>query len=742
MTPVLQASSFTITSPNQEEVYSFEPLILNGGESALLLLASDFAREVFFNTVTGSMDRRHSGWKTEGDISNLCGRGPEAQQTVLVSRNPENQLSACFKTTRLELALPQALRGRSTETQWITTEFLLPVLGLSFAANLRADTLSTGQKQRLVLGSALSVCSGLLLVDSPLEFIDSGYRTKLLSFILQFCRARNVACIFAASGEASVCTHAFTKCLRARSEGNRVLAAMGRRTEFPHEATTQARVRPEILVIHELHYTVPTSAVRLYGGLSITGSPGEGIVICGPNGSGKSTLAHIIAGDITPSAGTVRVDGIAAADWFERGSPQLSLAFPDPDLTLTRKDVRGELDAVSAGSMTARAFHEVLSLLQLDRKVSINPFDLDWQSRRRLSLAKAIKAARAILYIDEPAADADFSERQALANVLDLCRSHGLLVIVATNDETLARAIGFERVMFLPAAEYSNASTAPSAKRLKASLSPLTTSAEANYASAWLARTPEFSLFWSKFVYPQLSAIFDGVPKGRSCILVDLGCGHGMHTALVRRLLQERDVVVEAAMGVDRNHHLVQMAREVFGAPENLEFEQLDLTDEAALDTLAQRLNQKQLDLIFVSFFVLHDISSLNAVGKLLKKTQVTNGMFVSVLLSPDWVRRSSEVRNQQFPSEIAALDHEACDWKWVGSYPVSVEDEQKLLIPYYFRELSQYEGLLHEGWVNVRAITQSNNNCGNHSGIAPALCRTDEICFVSTDYRIHETPP
>ena len=56
------------------------------------------------------------------------------------------------------------------------------------------------------------------------------------------------------------------------------------------------------------------------------------VVITGPNGGGKSTLAKIIAGILTPTQGSIRLDGedITGLGITERANRGISFAFQQP----------------------------------------------------------------------------------------------------------------------------------------------------------------------------------------------------------------------------------------------------------------------------------------------------------------------------------------------------------------------------------------------------------------------------
>src|SRR4029077_2929240 len=52
--------------------------------------------------------------------------------------------------------------------------------------------------------------------------------------------------------------------------------------------------------------------------VSLTISSGEMVGILGPNGSGKTTLLKMLAGTLTPTAGSLAFDGRPLGDWTRR----------------------------------------------------------------------------------------------------------------------------------------------------------------------------------------------------------------------------------------------------------------------------------------------------------------------------------------------------------------------------------------------------------------------------------------
>jgi putative ABC transport system ATP-binding protein len=90
------------------------------------------------------------------------------------------------------LKLLKTMRWRDAHRQ-ITP--LLERLGLSARLHHRAETLSMGERQRVMIARALSTEPSLLLADEPTGSLDSQRSREVLALLRELCRERNVACV-------------------------------------------------------------------------------------------------------------------------------------------------------------------------------------------------------------------------------------------------------------------------------------------------------------------------------------------------------------------------------------------------------------------------------------------------------------------------------------------------------------------------------------------------------------------
>ena len=90
------------------------------------------------------------------------------------------------------LKLLKTVRWREAHRQ-ITP--LLERLGLGERLEHRAETLSMGERQRVMIARALSTEPSLLLADEPTGSLDTQRSREVLALLRELCRERNVAVV-------------------------------------------------------------------------------------------------------------------------------------------------------------------------------------------------------------------------------------------------------------------------------------------------------------------------------------------------------------------------------------------------------------------------------------------------------------------------------------------------------------------------------------------------------------------
>jgi NitT/TauT family transport system ATP-binding protein len=142
--------------------------------------------------------------------------------------------------------------------------------------------------------------------------------------------------------------------------------------------------------------------------------PGGGIVaLIGPNGCGKSTLLRVIAGLLSPSTGSARLDGASIAG----PDPRIGLVFQEPRLLPWRSAADNityplELAGWAADRRAAR-LSELTSLVGLDPAVaSARPSELSGGTSQRVALARALALEPQVLLLDEPFSALDALTRE------------------------------------------------------------------------------------------------------------------------------------------------------------------------------------------------------------------------------------------------------------------------------------------------------------------------------------------
>jgi len=169
--------------------------------------------------------------------------------------------------------------------------------------------------------------------------------------------------------------------------------------------------------------------------LMITG--GECVGIVGDNGSGKSTLLRILAGILTPDAGTVSLS-IGDATITQDDLPQ-HVGYVAPYLRLYEEFTPVELLHFHARwhGLHANPAEVVAVLSRVGLADRMNDAIRTFSSgmQQRVTIAVAVHGNPDLLLLDEPSVTLDRRGRDILESEIDRLRAMGSIVVLATNDD-------------------------------------------------------------------------------------------------------------------------------------------------------------------------------------------------------------------------------------------------------------------------------------------------------------------
>jgi taurine transport system ATP-binding protein len=180
--------------------------------------------------------------------------------------------------------------------------------------------------------------------------------------------------------------------------------------------------------------------------VSLQIASGELVVVLGPSGCGKTTLLNLIAGFMTPSAGSITLDGPSA----ERG-----VVFQHEGLLPWRDVVSNvefglQLAGVSQSARRATA-------LKMLHRVGLAGFEHHhiWQlsggMRQRVGIARALAVDPRLLLLDEPFGALDaFTREQMQELLLTIWRDTGKQILLITHDIEEAVFLASELLLLSP----------------------------------------------------------------------------------------------------------------------------------------------------------------------------------------------------------------------------------------------------------------------------------------------------
>ncbi|MDO9412685.1 MAG: ABC transporter ATP-binding protein [Pseudolabrys sp.] len=200
--------------------------------------------------------------------------------------------------------------------------------------------------------------------------------------------------------------------------------------------TMQASGFPAVAIDSvSLNYFTPERETLALSNVSLHVAKGEFVAIVGSSGCGKSTLLTLVSGLLAPSAGNIKVDGIAV----NQPSPRVGYMFQKDTLL----DWRSIIDNVLIGAeflgldkrRARKRAEELLTRYGLGEFMQSLPSQLSGGMRQRAALARTLCCEPDLLLLDEPFSALDYQTRLALSDeIAAILQAENKTVVLVTHD--------------------------------------------------------------------------------------------------------------------------------------------------------------------------------------------------------------------------------------------------------------------------------------------------------------------
>ncbi|MDT0165241.1 ABC transporter ATP-binding protein [Actinotalea sp. AC32] len=389
---------------------------------------------------------------------------PVARTALRVARLGQDPVTGtCLPRVADEVALGLESRGVPRAEIGARVRRALDEVGAAHLGDRRTGRLSGGEQQRVALAAALVVRPELLLLDEPTAMLDPVAADAV----------RQVVAARAASGDVAVVVveqrlEGWLPDRAVRLEAGTVVAdgptsSVVPATPCAGRVACAGRGAGDVVVdLADLVVTRDGAPVVQVGRL--VARAGQVTALVGRNGSGKSSLLLGIAG-LLPCRGR---RGAGTAAYVAQHPEHQLLTRSVADEVAYGLAARGRGPVRWHGGRASRGTGQdgrhtaprragpvaehpdvarALSRAGLTHLADADPFRLSGGEQRRLVLAAAGVLGRRALLLDEPTAGLDAAHTARVVRMVADAADHGVAVVLATHDLTLARAVADQVVV-------------------------------------------------------------------------------------------------------------------------------------------------------------------------------------------------------------------------------------------------------------------------------------------------------
>jgi ATP-binding cassette subfamily C protein len=222
---------------------------------------------------------------------------------------------------------------------------------------------------------------------------------------------------------------------------------------------------PRVLRLDDVEFTFPGSTVPAVTGLSVEIAMGTTVGVAGPSGAGKSTLIDLMLGLITPTKGSISVDGEKLEDVL--GAWRAHVGYVPQDVALFDGTIAQNIALVWDKSFDLERVERAARRAQLwdvieqrdggvHSRVGERGLTLSGGQRQRLGIARALYSDPLVLVLDEATSALDAKTESDVTDAIQGLHGEVTVIAVAHRLSTIRAA---DQILFMQDARIAASGT-------------------------------------------------------------------------------------------------------------------------------------------------------------------------------------------------------------------------------------------------------------------------------------------
>lgn len=436
-------------------------LEINKGELILITGRSGCGKTTLTRALNGMVPHYYEG-EYEGEVSVFGKKIKDlkvhdiAIHVGTVMQDPRSQFFAT--TTTSELAFGMENIGIDRKKMHLRIEKISNELELDQIVDRSIFELSSGEKQKIAIGSVCAMEPSILIFDEPSANIDgytikeladkigklkkAGHTIIIVEHRLHYLKEHVDRIIYMDKG---VITEILT-CEEFSLLSRKQLSQRGLRVFNIEELidtmhvdnkvnkTLKNNISKQNLLVEIKDLTYKTKQGKtIIDNINMKFYAGETVAIIGKNGAGKTTTINTICGLLKESNGEIRLNGKKTK--ASKRVKSIYMALQDCDYQLFSESVEEEIKI--GNEKDKNLMHggkKILEELNIEHISNRHPASLSGGEKQRVVIASAIARNADILIFDEPTSGLDFDNMERIAKSMNKLESKQKSVIIVSHD--------------------------------------------------------------------------------------------------------------------------------------------------------------------------------------------------------------------------------------------------------------------------------------------------------------------